>query len=391
VVTRGCRLPLLCLLAGGTAGCLLFTDPINTAPTVAISPGPEPLQLVRSKRAQFTAIATDPDQGVDSLGFGWYRDKTCEKALNGALLAQNSSPVMFFQPTDLASGCVAVVVTDNRGATASATLKYEVVNQAPTASITIPTSAGQPAPVPGQPYPLALYSTITLLGTAKDPDSEDISLLTPIWHVYYPADGPEISQPRCPDNSKGPLVCTFATATPGSYRIELFVNDADNAKSAPAEQFIQVAGDQLPNIVLGNAQPLPPRSPNEPPLLLFANLDNTFTINRVEDDGDPYPPSTPSSPTLNSQAGFVWYYRTPTTVLFQRLIGGGPNFTIGKDTFNPQQVVQVRVEYHDRVTAACQPSTPGCDAVFAACDRNATICYSSDLRVQWVTWTVEFR
>jgi hypothetical protein len=184
-------------------------------------------------------------------------------------------------------------------------------------------------------------------------------------------------------------VCTFATTTPGSYSVKLFVN-SNNVKSDPAEQLIQVADDQLPNIVLDNAQPLPPRSPNESPLLLFANLDNTFTINRVEDDGDPYPPSTPLSPPLNSPAGFVWYYRTPTTVLFQRLIGGGPTFTIGKDTFNPQQVVQVRVEYHDRVTA-CQPRTPGCDAVFAACDPNATICYSSDFRVQWVTWTVEFR
>jgi hypothetical protein len=31
------------------------------------------------------------------------------------------------------------------------------------------------------------------------------------------------------------------------------------------------------------------------PLLLVANLANTFTINRVEDDGDPYPPSALSS------------------------------------------------------------------------------------------------
>jgi len=388
---RGCRLLLLCLLASGTAGCLLFTDPINTAPTVAITTQQDPLNLVRSMTAaQFAAVASDPDQNASSLTYDWYRDKTCERVFDGAPADPNRSHTTFtFPPKDLGSGCVAVVITDNRGATASATLKYEVVNQAPTASIQIQTVAGQPAPVPGQPYPLALYSTITLLGTAKDPDSEDMKGLTPIWHVYYPEDGNEISLPGCPDNSKGPLVCTFATTTPGSYRVELFVNDNITA-SEPAEQRIQVADDQLPNIVLDNAQPIPQRSPNESPLLLFANLANTFTIYRVEDDGDPYPPLDPLNPKA-SPAGFVWFIRDyPPTGIFKRWTGSGPTFAIPVSAYKAQQMIQVRVEYHDRVTA-CQPRTPGCDAVFAACDPNATICYSSDFRVQWVTWTVEFR
>ena len=157
-----------------------------------------------------------------------------------------------------------------------------------------------------------------------------------------------------------------------------------------AEQLIQVAGDQLPNIDINSAQPLPPTSSSESPLLLFANLANTFAINRVEDDGDPYPSADPSSPNPASPAGFVWYIRPPGSALFQRVIGSGPTFTIPQGTYNSQAIVQVRVEYHDRVTA-CQPRTPGCDAVFAACDPNATICYSADFRIEWVTWTVEFR
>ncbi len=388
MTTRGCRLCLLCLLASETSGCLLFTDPINTAPTVSFPPQTEPLELVRSKTA-FTVNAFDPDQSTDSLRFDWYQGKTCDEALAGPPAAPNVvGNVPFpFQPTKLGSGCVVVVVTDNRGATASAAQSYDVVDQAPTASITIPTTAGQPAPVPGQPYPLALYSTMTLLGTAKDPDSEDINLLTPIWHVLT-EDDTEISMPGCPDNSKGPLACTFTTTTPGSYRVQLFVND-NILKSDPAEQLIQVAGDQLPNIDINSAQPLPPTSSNDSPLLLLAAQVNAFTINRVEDDGDPYPPSAPLDPNSPSPAGFVWYVRLPNSTLFERCIGGGPAFTLGK-TFNPQDIVQVRVEYHDRVTA-CQPRTPGCDAVFAACDPNATICYSPDYRVQWVTWTVEFR
>ena len=395
---RGCRPLLLCLLASGTAGCLLFTDPINTAPSVTITPGPEPPQLVRSKTAQFTAIATDPDQSSDSLRFDWYQDKSCDNAFLGAeALSEAPAPpnpghAAFppFQPTDLGSGCVAVVVTDKHGATASATQKYEVVDQAPSAVIEIQHTADQPAPVDGQPYPLALYSKITLSGaSSKDPDpQDDINSLTPIWLVYS-SDGTQILLPGCPDSLKGALVCTFSTTTPGTYRVQLLVNDSNNLQGN-AEQSIQVEGDQLPKIVLDSVQPLPPTSSSDPPLLLFADKANTFTINRVEDDGDPYPRSDSSSPILNSPAGFVWFIRRPNAPLFDRVIVAGPTFTIPKGTFDAQDIVQVRVEYHDRVTA-CQPRTPGCDAVFAACDPNATICYSSDFRVEWVTWTVEFR
>ena len=156
---RGCRPLLLCLLASGTSGCLLFTDPINTAPTVSISIQQDPLELVRSKTVSFTADASDPDQSADSLRFDWYQDKTCDQALSGAeALSEAPAPpnpgrATFppFQPTDLGSGCVAVVVTDNRGATASATQKYEVLDQAPSAVIEIQHAADQPAPVDGQP------------------------------------------------------------------------------------------------------------------------------------------------------------------------------------------------------------------------------------------------
>jgi hypothetical protein len=381
---------LLCLLASESAGCLLFTDPINTAPSVSITTPDDPNNLVRSKTAQFTAIATDPDQSVESLTFTWYRDKTCDRAVSGLPAYSNKGLVTLpsFQPTDIGPGCVVVVVTDDRGATASAAQQYTVLDQPPTAVIEIQNGAGQSAPVAGQPYPLALYSQITLSGAnSHDPD-EDFKLLTFIWNVY--ADNTQILLPGCPDNSKGPYVCTFATTTPGSYRVKLVVSDS-SGKQDTAEQAIEVAGDQLPDIIIDSAQPLPPTSPSDAPLLLFANLDNTFTINRVEDDGDPYPSSDPLNPEPASPAGFVWLLRSVKQgELFQRWAGGGPTFTIPAGAFLSQQTVQVRAEYYDRVTA-CQPKTSGCNAVFLACDPNATICYSSNLRAQWVTWTVTFR
>lgn len=390
MTTRGCQLLLPCLLASGTVGCLLFTDPINTAPSVTITAQQDPLNLVRGKTAFFTATAVapasalDPDQSAESLNFGWYQDKTCDKALEGARATSKPGIDTFrFQPTDLVTGCIAVVVTDNRGATATATLRYEVVDQAPIAVIDIQQIASQPAPASGQPYPLALYSEITLSG-ANSSDPDDVKP-TPIWSVYA-ANDTQILLPGCPDKDKGAYVCTFSTTTPGSYRVELVVND-NTKKSDPAVQFIQVAQDQLPGIVIDSAQPLPPTSSSESPLLLFANLDNAFTIHRVEDDGDPFPAV---DPITASPAGFVWFLRRQAGKPFERWTGGGPTFTIPAEYFSALETIQVRAEYHDRMTA-CQPKTPGCDAVFAACDPNATICYSSDLRAQWVTWTVAFR
>jgi len=377
---------VICLLASGTAGCLLFTDAINSAPAVSISAQQDPLQLARGLDAQFTAVANDPDQGTDSLTFDWYRDKTCDKALSGEPEDPNRGLALFtFHPKDLGPGCIAVVVTDNHGATATATVNYEVVDQAPVAVLEILSAAGQLKPVPGQPYPIPLYSKITLSG-AKSYDPDD-SNPTPIWHVFS-ADNTEVLVPGCPDSSKGASICTFSTSTPGTYRVQLVVSD-DYTNSA-AEQFIQVDVDQLPNILLDSAQPLPPTSPNDPPLLLLADRVNAFAINRVEDDGDPYPPSDPLAQSA-STAGFVWFWRHyPADVSFQRWIGSGPTFTIGPGWFEPEDTIQVRVEYHDRVTA-CQPRTPGCDAAFAACDPNATICYAPYRRVEWVTWTVTFR
>lgn len=386
MATRGCRVLVFCLLASGTAGCLLFTDPINSAPTVAISAQQDPLQLVRSLDAKFTAVASDPDQGTDSLSFDWYRNKTCDRVLDGSPENANRSIGSFtFQPTDLGSGCVGVVVTDKHGATATATLNYIVVDQPPIAVLEILTTAGQRAPIAGQPYPIALFSELTLSG-AKSSDPDDIKP-TPIWHVYS-ADGTGVLMPGCPDNSKGASFCTFSTSTPGTYSVQLVVSD--DYKNTAAEQLIEVAEDELPNIVLDSAQPLPPTSPNDPPLFLLADQANSFTINRVEDDGDPYPSSDPLNPTA-SPAGFVWFLHDYSTDnFFHRWIGSGPTFTVPAGKYQPQDTIQVRVEYHDRVTA-CQPRTPGCDAAFAACDVNATICYAPYRRVEWVTWTVTFR
>jgi hypothetical protein len=372
------------------AGCLAFADDINIAPTVALEPPSAPLVL--GKSAEFAAIAADANQTVDTLRFDWYQGRTCEEALaNPPVRSGAGRTTLSFVVTELGKGCVCVVVTDARDATATARQAYQVDNQPPVARIKVLETKGQ-APVPeGQHVDLPLFGTVVLSGDGSS-DAEDApQQLTPKWTVFKD-DKPVATIASCPDKTKGDFVCTFTTQDPGSYRVELIVVDSNEAPSEPAAQSIDVGTDQLPNIEIDSAVPLVPTSPDDPPLLALANLDITFTIYRVDDDGDPYPSSDPQNPYPASPAGFVWYLRhyQPTSDPFRRWIGNSPSLIIPGGTFLPGDTIQVRAEYHDRVTA-CQPRTPGCNAAFAACDVAATICYTSGFRAQWVTWTVAFQ
>lgn len=387
----------------------MFSDPINSAPTVYIKCPQDGLvtlsggacqdgiagmagtapTLVRGDTA-FQAVAFDKNQSADSLIYEWwYADKTCSNIFDGPSLAKGGVAPFHYSMEELGSGCVGVVVTDKQGATASAFLLFSVVDQAPTADLKIDSSTVPTVIQPGQTLALPLFTRATLTGKGStDPDEEDSQLLDFLWSVY---DGDTlISMPGCPDPTKEPYRCTVAFDAPGTYRIQLVV--ADNWKqSDPVEQVIEVAADQLPKIVVETVQPAPPFPPDDAPLQLLASVANTFKVSRVEDDGDPYPSTDPLSPYPTPPAGFVWFYKASADTSFKRLIGEtGPSFTLKANAFLPQQSIQVRVEYRDRVTA-CQPNTPGCNAVFESCNRQATICYAPNLRAQWVTWAVDFR
>ena len=392
---------LACLTLLPSAGCLLFSDPINTAPVVSLtcaqdtfstvcSQGPEPPKFFRNADVQFQAIASDPDQDTDTLQFAWYVARDCGTAFTALAAGPKAGLAQFpFFPTDLGPDCVTVVVTDQQGATSMASQDFEVVDQPPIAKLEIVPASGLVLPEPGQPLLLPLYAKVTFTGARSEDPDDDLNELTYSWVVY--SGTTQLSMPGCPDPNK-PYLCTFSTASPGDYRVQLVVSDPSLTPSEPAaEQAIRVATDQLPNIVLDLVQPAPPFPPDDAPLQLFANLDNTFSITRVEDDGDPFPSSDPANPYPTPPAGFLWFYQGGGDPSFRRLSKEtAPYFTVPARAFLPQDSVRFRVEYRDRITA-CQPKTAGCNAVFAACDPSATICYSPDLRVQWITWSVAFR
>lgn len=370
------------------AGCLAFADAINVAPTVTLDPPGAPFVLRKS--ARFTATAADANQSVDTLRFDWYQGRTCDDALSSPPVSSGAGRTEFsFVVTELGAGCVCVVVVDQHEATATDRQAYRVDNQAPVASIKV--IPGQAPPLNGQTIKLPLFATVVLSGAESSDAEDDPQRLTPKWTVKKD-DKPVATIASCPDKTKGDFVCTFTTQDPGNYTVELIVVDSDEAASAAATQAIEVGNDQLPNIEIDSAVPLAPTSPDDPPLLALYNLDTTFAIYRVDDDGDPYPSSNPQTPYPVPPAGFVWYLRhyQPESDPFRRWIGNSPSLTIPGGMFHPGDTIQVRAEYHDRVSA-CQPRTPGCNAAFAACDVAATICYTSDFRAQWLTWTVAFQ
>jgi hypothetical protein len=107
----------------------------------------------------------------------------------------------------------------------------------------------------------------------------------------------------------------------------------------------------------------------------FANQSLTFQVSNVSDDGDPY---TGSGPTTGT---FIWSYRTSTNGAFMRMrnLYNSNRMDFGSGSFVIGDVVQIRVEYHDRVgrsLSSCDPNADRCELV-AGC-------------AQWVTWTVYF-
>jgi hypothetical protein len=406
VAKSGCPAVFLALFGSANLGCLLFSNPINTEPAVTLTCSQEqdsivvtcakdqaPPGFVRNRDIKFQAVATDPDQDTASLRFDWYVGKSCNTVLDQPPANQNRSLASFIlRPKDFDPGCVGVVVTDSQGASAAASVPFAVVNQPPTAELEI-SSTGLASPLAGQPLMLPLYAKVTITGKDSNDPDDTFDQLSFGWSVSSGAS--VVSMPGCPDPNQKPYLCTFTASSPGSYQVVLFVRDQwDGLSKPPAALPILVADDQLPNIVLDLVRPAPPSLPSDPPLPLLASLDNTFTVNRVEDDGDPYPSSDPANPYPTPPAGFVWFYKTDTDPAFLRLAKEtGPSFTIRAGTFPPQERIWVRVEYHDRVTA-CQPKVAGCGAVFDACNRadpSAIVCASYDQRAQWVTWPVVFR
>ena len=349
---------MLTLLAGGSTNCLVDNGPINMPPTVEIASPTQPLH--RGEEVIFTATIHDPDQKSDSLNVAWYvgTDADCDKAAAGtpASCETQHNDTCCYTPTELGSICVVVRVTDRYGSSAVASHVFTVENQTPTASIV------QTSPAPTiSPLPLLSNLAFSAAGST-DPDPDHAKSLTYTWTVTQP-DKTSLSVGTCPSPDT-PKICTFAAAMPGTYHVQVTVKDPS-----------QAASDASLDVVIDQDQPpcITGTTPRSMQALAFSDQSESFVVDSVADDVDPYPQSTSGT--------FTWLYRIGTRGDFQRwlTLANSNRLAVGPTLLAQAvgDVIQIRVEYQDSKGHS-----------LTSCDQNADRCELKLGCAQWVTWTV---
>jgi hypothetical protein len=358
---------MLTLLAGGSTNCLVDNGPINMPPTVQIT-GPSQ-SLRRGDNVIFTATIQDPDQSSNSLNAAWYvGTDACDKATSGSPTSCGTqrNDECLYVPKSLGSICVAVRVTDRYGATAAASRVFTVEDRAPTAAI----AQTSPAPT-ASPLPLLTNLTFSAAGS-DDPDPNDQENLAFTWRVTQP-DNTTLLVDTCPSPDT-PEICSFTASMPGTYHVQVTVKDPSQVKdpslpaSKPSTLDVVIAQDQPPCIT--------GTTPRSLQTLAFSDQTESFVVDSVADDVDPYPGSTAGT--------FTWLYRIGTTGDFQRwlTLANSNRLAVGPallvQALNDIGVIQIRVEYQD---------SKGHN--LSSCGQNADRCELNPGCAQWITWTVQ--
>jgi hypothetical protein len=359
-------LRLFCLvLLAPTAGCILYSDPINKPPEISIV---QPERITRTAPAVFTATVNDPDQDRTTLRLGWFEatgpcsPDLVEKLKSGVEAAERSidEPSYNLEAKVHGSYCVAVQVTDRHGARAAAAVTVQTVNLAPT--ITLDASvAGMAATV------RPLWSTVRVAargandGSELDPEGDNVTLQ---WGLMRPDETAVVPMP-CPDATI-PEICFIADLS-GDYTVSVTAMDIYGL-AQKSETKLTVAPDAPP--CLGQLEP------NLPLLLRAADATTTFAILNVTDDGDPFPRPTARS----SELRFTWSVQEPGKAFGRLADYNAERFTL-PGTYKTGDRVQVRVEVEDRVIRNLGASCLDSDAT----------CGVSPSCLQRYTWAVEYR
>jgi hypothetical protein len=350
------RLIGVSFVVASSTQCRLLTDPVNEAPKVEmrLTSG----TITRGKPAVFSASAQDPDEEAARLRLQWFqRDGgACPTTLAEARAATEQpareGPTFEKKPVVLGPFCVWVMVTDSEGARAFAGGRFDVINGAPKAVVRMLSSTSMmmttiaSAEVP-------LFSEIQFSASgSEDPEGDPLRYQ---WDWRAPAGEPLPAACAAATTPPGDQIKCWRFDRAGAYELELRVGDME-AWSEPVMIGLTVAADRLPCI--GRTEP--PHSleryvadPTQP--LTFRLLD-------VDDDGDPFPTVSGGPPT----GEVVWSYRVPGSPKDGewRYFGSTTQTTFGfaRDYFRYGDLVEVRVDYRDRVPAHAPATTCGDDA-----------------------------
>ena len=351
------------------AGC--FANPINRPPGVTITAPPT---LLRGQPASYTVTASDPDQ--DRVDFSWTvlptdcAADTGPASWPGDRMTSSPDPEVLVVPAELTRDrfCVWAFGTDAHGALGADHRAGDPQNRAPMAQIDVV------RPQAATLYPL--YTDFWLSGAAST-DPEDDRPLTFAWSLDR---APVNSVARMGSCAGGGATdrCFFADVH-GQYVVSLAVSDPLGARGTTPPLVLMVDQDQPPCIVGSDPLILTPTVVRDP------TVSNDFTVDQVNDDGDPYPVD-PFAPGPHGRIRFSWFVGHGD----EPLVSYDNDFhalTVAPNTFLLGDSGRVRVEIHDRNVG--NTGAINIDNVLLDCGDKPQ-CAATPGCFQRVTWNIDW-
>ena len=380
------------------SGCLLFTDPINKAPTVSIT-GPD--QVTRGIEALYTADAQDEDSPA-SLDIEWAEFGSANQGCDSITpdfwpWQARKGPYRFastaaypFKAEDTNVACLCVRATDHYGAFGQTCKPITPVNQPPIAKIVDVSGVltnqtrqlcSQIELSPEQSrFPLGDQIAYNWAGT--DPNGSNVQLVACNGASRKPTD-----THRC-----------FYAAAPGTYTVTLSITDTpsggsttDAMTSQPDQFVVPVDVDRPPC--------LQQTDPDKNSRVLFVShigdvsSDRQLTVLSASDDCEPYPVPAGSG---KRSAQFLWsvYDTTKATKPVWVFQANTTNsFTVSPANYSaqPADFIKVRVEVRDQAAQQlAQSSIFACSSDQTDICCGAAGCTGNNDCIRWTTWTVNF-
>ena len=360
-------LPALLATSLGAAGC--FTTPINRAPVVTkVDADGVPLH---GQAVTLTAHGYDPDE--DQLTWTWAmtpyqgscpnKDDPTSWPLGLATRSNTASPSSYQVPATMtsASWCVWAIATDHYGAVGVDVYPLVPSNNPP-----------RPALRVVSPDAANSYQAYThfVLGADQTTDADNDSLTYRLSLTQAPLGSTASLQP-CgdPSISTDPRFQCLDAVVSGQYIVSLAVDDATTTQSTSLT--LDVLPDQPPCIAMTTPMYGTPLLKDDPA------APGPIMLNMVTDDGDPYP----NSPNPLQTVKFTWFKGKNDSGSLQYVENGSFSMlNLVATDYQPGDVANVRLEVHDRNTAAIDAILLGCgDAPFCPIAPGAT-CF---VRVSW--------
>jgi hypothetical protein len=386
-VGRWHELVLVFAAALGLAGCLLFSDPVNKAPTVTVSTPASP--IYRDTTVEFAATVKDDRDSPSDLQLRWHVFPTTEQSClwissgdwprGGIQSAPTDQPFPYkFDSVDTMN-CVCAQVTDSKGAQGYG------CSQAIRAATPVPVAVikDESGLLSGQAR--RLCSQIKL--SAEDSKFPTGDLVQYRWSLQ--SAGRPVPLSNCPDDNTAVHQCFYAAA-PGTYTASLTIDDLldkNNPTSGTSPDFVIPVGVDTPPCIRRT-------DPEARSQLILLDQSRLFKAVSVDDDCEPFPMVSGSTGATQ----FVWSVLDNTSSDasgWVRQTDSSESFTVSQAKFpnaRPGDMVKIRLEVRDTpVQQMYQAGVTVCSTATETCCGPTGCTGGANDCVRWTTWTVQFQ